>query len=213
MNPLMLLFWKSMSRTTLRSAQIFDGGIKRLDLNTDESGAAVITKIIPGFGVEIDSTGVDPGTGDVTVRAVNNIIMAANGEPVSLVIGTPVYISGENTARKGKADALETVDIVGLVKDVSVDVNAAGEIQVDSVLVATTGQWDVVTGQDGGMTPYACYYLDPVNSGRITTVVPGMEGQYGVKIGRALSPTHLLIAIKQPIRLEYLTLSSILYGV
>lgn len=61
-----------MPRTTLKSAQIFDGGIKRQDLNTNESGAAVITKIIPGFGLEIDSTGVDPGTGDVTVRSVNS---------------------------------------------------------------------------------------------------------------------------------------------
>lgn len=48
-----------------RSAQIFNGGIKKQDLNINESGAAVITKVIPGLGVEIDSTGVDHGTGDV----------------------------------------------------------------------------------------------------------------------------------------------------
>lgn len=64
-SPLMLLFWESMARTTLRSAQIFNGGIKKQDLNINESGAAVITKVIPGLGVEIDSTGVDHGTGDV----------------------------------------------------------------------------------------------------------------------------------------------------
>lgn len=144
--------------------------------------------------------------------SVNDIIMATNGESVSLVIGTPVYISGANTVKKGKSDASGAINIVGLVKDVSVDTHVSGKIQTDDVLVATTGQWDVVTGQDGGLTPGAYYYLDPANAGGITTAVPETEGQYVVKIGMALSSTQLLIAIKQPIRLGHLTLSSILYS-
>jgi hypothetical protein len=58
-----------MARTEVRSKQIKDGGVKREDLNTDISGRAVITKIIAGDNITISSTGVDEGTGDVTINA------------------------------------------------------------------------------------------------------------------------------------------------
>lgn len=53
--------------TSIRSEQIRDGDVKRADLNTDETGSAVIRKVIAGYGVSISSTGVDTGTGDVTI--------------------------------------------------------------------------------------------------------------------------------------------------
>ena len=51
----------------IKSHQIDDGEVKRADLNTAESGSAVTTKIVAGTGIELSSTGVDAGTGDVTV--------------------------------------------------------------------------------------------------------------------------------------------------
>ena len=53
----------------LKSEQIKDGEVKRDDINVDETGQAVIRKIIAGTGVIITSTGVDAGTGDVTIQA------------------------------------------------------------------------------------------------------------------------------------------------
>lgn len=58
-----------MSRTQVRSAQLGDNEVKRVDLNTTEAGQAVITKAIAGAGIIVTSTGVDAGTGDVTVTA------------------------------------------------------------------------------------------------------------------------------------------------
>ena len=53
----------------VKSEQIKDQEVKRDDLNTTESGQAVIAKVIAGPGIAISYTGADPGTGDVTVSA------------------------------------------------------------------------------------------------------------------------------------------------
>jgi len=58
----------------LKSEQIKDGEVKRDDINVDETGQAVITKIIAGTGVTITSTGVDAGTGDVTIQATGTAV-------------------------------------------------------------------------------------------------------------------------------------------
>lgn len=58
-----------MPPTRISSLQIGDGQVKRSDLNTADSGAAVITRVIAGDGVAISETGADPGTGDVTISA------------------------------------------------------------------------------------------------------------------------------------------------
>jgi hypothetical protein len=58
-----------MARTRVTSRDIRDGQVSVDDLNTDIPGKAVITKIIPGSNVTIASTGVDAGTGEVTINA------------------------------------------------------------------------------------------------------------------------------------------------
>jgi len=58
-----------MPRTQIPSEQIDDQGVTRVDLNTDTAGSAVITKIVAGTNITITETGVDTGTGDVTVNA------------------------------------------------------------------------------------------------------------------------------------------------
>lgn len=56
-----------MPVTQVTSTQVGDGQVQRPDLNQSVPGRAVVTKIIAGSGVTIASTGVDPGTGDVTI--------------------------------------------------------------------------------------------------------------------------------------------------
>ena len=57
-----------MPKTQVRSHQILDEGIKRDDINISTEGQAIITKVIAGSGISLDSTGADTGTGDVTVN-------------------------------------------------------------------------------------------------------------------------------------------------
>lgn len=57
-----------MAVTTVRSAQITDEGVARADLNITTTGQAVIRRVIAGTNITIGSTGVDTGTGDVTIN-------------------------------------------------------------------------------------------------------------------------------------------------
>jgi len=57
-----------MGRTFLTGGQVKDGSVQKVDLDTTTTGQAVITKVIAGTNISISSTGVDAGTGDVTVN-------------------------------------------------------------------------------------------------------------------------------------------------
>jgi len=57
-----------MPRTQVRSDQLKDGEVKKVDINITETGQAIITKIIAGNNITIYSTGIDAGTGDVEIH-------------------------------------------------------------------------------------------------------------------------------------------------
>ena len=59
-----------MPRTQISGAQVLDGSIERHDHNTTIAGQAVITRLLAGTGMVLTNTGVDSGTGDVTVGLV-----------------------------------------------------------------------------------------------------------------------------------------------
>lgn len=116
-------------------------------------------------------------------------------------IGQPVYsVSGTNVDL-AQADAQGTIRVAGLVLSAAVSATNSGDILIDGVLVATTTQWDAVTGQTGGLTPGANYFLDPANPGKLTTTAPTTVGEFVVRIGYALSATEFEIEIGQPIKL------------
>jgi hypothetical protein len=58
-----------MPQTKVRGSQLKPATVQRKDLNVDTVGQAVVTKIIFGTGASAStSTGVDSGTGDVTLN-------------------------------------------------------------------------------------------------------------------------------------------------
>jgi hypothetical protein len=81
-----------MPKTEIKSSQIKDAEVKRDDLNITTTGQAVVRKIIAGTNVSISSTGVDAGTGDVTINATAatgiTSINSQTGSSQSLVTGT-----------------------------------------------------------------------------------------------------------------------------
>lgn len=56
-----------MGRTFVRSDNIGDGEVKRADVNTTTPGSALITKVVVGSGIYLESSGADEGTGDVKI--------------------------------------------------------------------------------------------------------------------------------------------------
>jgi hypothetical protein len=61
-----------MARTQIRGTQLRDSTVQNVDVDTTTSGRALITKVVAGSGISISSTGIDAGTGTVTINAVSS---------------------------------------------------------------------------------------------------------------------------------------------
>lgn len=130
-----------------------------------------------------------------------DILQQQNGNAGSIVIGTPVYSSANDTVDKAKADAVGTANVIGLVADTSIAAAATGGIITDGILTATTGQWDTIAGTTGGLTKDVIYYLSAATAGLLTSTSPSVAGQFVVQIGIAISTTELLIRVERRIKL------------
>lgn len=130
-----------------------------------------------------------------------DVITLTNGGGTSGSIGSAVYISAANTFQLARANALGTVEVCGLIRDSAIAAAAIGTIQTDGGLTATTAEWDVVTGQTGGLTPGSIYFLSSTTAGKLTTTAPTSSGQFVLRVGQAISSTSLEISRYQPIEL------------
>ena len=102
-----------MAVTGLRGRQILDDSVVRGDLNTTTAGDAVIRKIIAGTGISISSTGVDAGTGDVTISTTATILngtgfVRMSGTTVSYVTGSAASFVKADGSLDGNVYALST---------------------------------------------------------------------------------------------------------
>lgn len=129
---------------------------------------------------------------------LGSIYSKVNDDGVPLVKGTPIYSSALGLIRRADATGTGTAwQVLGLVAETSIPITNLGNIQTSEILTATTTQWDVVTGQVGGLTEGSIYYLDPVNPGKLTTTAPTITGQYLIIVGYAVSLTQLSINIQR----------------
>ena len=80
-----------MSEYINGSTDILGGSVIRYALNTTTPNQAVIRKIIAGNGITISSTGVDPGTGDVTI-SIDTSGTGGSGSGGSGGGGTPTAV-------------------------------------------------------------------------------------------------------------------------
>lgn len=158
--------------------------------------------------LSLASTGVTPGTynsvtvdaqGRVTggsVTATNAVTeVMTNGTGSAVAIGRAVYISGSGVFTPAIANNVATSKVIGFVASTSIAGSASGNVIIDGVIEATAGQWDAVTGQSGGLTPGAEYYLSNLTAGAITTSAPttGVHAPVGV----AITPLKLKVDIKR----------------
>jgi hypothetical protein len=124
----------------------------------------------------------------------------ANGSTIN--IGEPVYMTAvADNVNLARANAESTSQVYGLVYSTTIATTATGSIAIDGPLVATTGQWDAVTGQTGGLTAGSIYYLSAATAGRLTTTAPTTVGQSVCRVGVATSTTEMEINIESYILL------------
>lgn len=81
-----------MARTQISGRLIEDSSVGRPDVNVTTSGQALITKLIVGSGLDSSQTGVDPGTGDVTISLnTSNLVTSFNSRVGAITLtGTDV---------------------------------------------------------------------------------------------------------------------------
>ncbi len=140
-----------------------------------------------------------PAGDTISVSSVQTDVTALiNGEAAAVAIGFAAYIFSAGTFKKALANAAATTRPIGLVYDTTITNGASGNIATDGPMTATTTQWDAATGQTGGLTPGAPYYLDPTTAGKITPTAPTTAGQYVVPIGIAFSTTQLDVFVGTP---------------
>lgn len=137
---------------------------------------------------------------EAVVSEVDAFIMT-NGSASSVVIGTPVYVATADTFNLAQASASGTTDTFALVSAASIAAAASGAVQTDGFFTATTTQWDVITGQTGGLTPGAAYFLSAATAGRLTITAPTAVGQFVGYVGRAISSTVFEISLDRAIAL------------
>lgn len=139
--------------------------------------------------------------GDTLDVSLVQLISRANNTGGPLVIGTPVYAISATDVDKAKADAQSTIRVVGLVAEASIADTASGSIAVDGILTATTGEWDAITGDVGGLVPGDNYFLNPANAGQLSKTATIATGEFVVRVGYALSATEFEIEVQQPVKL------------
>lgn len=113
-----------------------------------------------------------------------------NGEATPMVKFQAVYISGADAIKKALANAAGTTNILGFVTT-AVASAATGSVITSGEATGTTGEWDTITGQSGGLTTGAVYYLDATTAGKITTTPPGTG--FIASVGIARSTTTLIV--------------------
>ena len=137
---------------------------------------------------------------DAIVAEVD-VVSLTNNNASPIVIGAPVYTDVASGVDLAQADASGTMEVLGLVAEVSIGAAASGTIQTDGILSATTTQWDAIAGTTGGLTAGAIYYLSAATAGELTETAPSTPGQFVVRVGKAISTTEMEISISQPIKL------------
>lgn len=148
--------------------------------------------------VTVDAYGrVTAGSGAASVALITTTM--TNAEASGIAIGQPVYVFSGDNVKKGIANATGTRRIIGLVSDSTINAAASGNIAITGLMTATTGQWDAVTGQTGGLTPDAIYYLDNATAGKMTSSAPSTG--WVCPLGIALSTTRFKINIGSTVKL------------
>ena len=81
-----------MSNTAIRSRQIGTQEVQRTNLDVTNSSKAVVAKVAAGSGVSISSTGVDSGTGDVTISVYDISINTVNSNTTLPAVSGRKYV-------------------------------------------------------------------------------------------------------------------------
>jgi hypothetical protein len=120
------------------------------------------------------------------------------GDPdISIDVGQPLGPTLLSVAY-AQADDAATANVLGLASSAGEQAGSyrRGHVNIQPIgpMALTTAQWDRVTGQVGGLTPFAPYYLSAAAPGMLTTTPPG-GGFFVTPVGFGMNATTMMIQI------------------
>jgi hypothetical protein len=122
----------------------------------------------------------------------------------NVVPGTPVYVTAAAHVDLAIGTVRPLTQTIGL-STTTTGAGAPATIQTQDHLVLTTLEWDAVTGQVGGLTPGAIYYLDQATAGMLMITAPvgaAPASRFNSRIGIAVTNTRMDIQIRTAIKLS-----------
>jgi hypothetical protein len=156
--------------------------------------AAKGSQYIRDDGIRFTKTGAADTDWLPPVSSIN----AVNGDSSPLVAGMPVVLVGA-LLKRANASSVGLSAVIGIVFQ-NAGLALPANVIAGGPCTLTTAQWDAITGQSGGLTPSATYWLG-TSVGTMSTSPPSVAGQSVCVIGRALSATALQVALQAPILL------------
>jgi len=132
--------------------------------------------------------GFGGGAATPLVTPANPSTLLVNHELSTVSFGTCVYNDAVGGFARAKANVLGTSAAIGVVSDPSINAGELGGVQITGVVVGTTAQWDLVTGDSGGLQAVP-YYVSATTGGMLTRTKPAI----GVQVGVGLSTTEMLL--------------------
>lgn len=126
-----------------------------------------------------------------------------NGEAGSIVKGMAVYIpeAAPTTCLKSTATSYAASCVSGVVNDPVGLPGVSTTLTSKGIVENTTTDWDIITGETGGLRAGKDYFLRTNSFGGISSTPPFGDGLFIVKVGKALSATALDVNIEPPIEL------------
>jgi hypothetical protein len=202
-----------MGRTEIKSKQIRNAvGVNREDLDVTTASLAVIAKLIAGTGINISSTGVDIGTGDVTVSLVSsptfvNLTLAATAPYLKLTetgggnYWTLTHNAGSGSLVFGNSAVGDVITFSGLGNITATGLSLTGMLGIG---VAPTSQLHV-----GSFTANVNSKISFLG----TLISNKTDALYGIQNQQAFNPTGVsLSSIYGFLNLPTLTTSAISVG-
>ncbi len=149
---------------------------------------------------------LDSAGGLEELQAGDNLDVSANKVTRTFtsvtIAGEPVYADTNTSVDGAQANADGTSNVVGLAA-AAVGAAATGDMCISGVVTLTTGEWDALTGETGGLTRDLKYFLDDATAGRMLqedNLTSLGAGDYLVELGTAISTTEMQLDIKTKIK-------------
>lgn len=189
----------TLSATSVPAVGVHKGdgtGSFTLGLTSTPTLSLTLRYVLTRMNEEADPMSIRLTVADIDSTVSIGDLTLLNNSGTTVTIGTPVYIDASESVDLALASDIITKDVIGLIVDTSISAASSGSVRPYGSLTASTGAWDSITGDTGGLTVGASYYLDPYTAGKMTATIPDF-GFYVVYLGKALSTTKFMIQIEQ----------------